>query len=125
MNNVLTRYDAFLLDDGPAAIVTKRWLKPVGGDIISPPTYANPSQKKGDPPVYNIDRYGETSTLKKTFERFKKASLVHVLRSVGAPTTGTKTQLLDRLRGIVEGSKVMQVRANGVKHIGEDEPHGS
>src|SRR5947209_3626960 len=72
MNNILTRYDDLLKDDGPAAIVLKQWLKPVGGDIISPPTYAAPSQKKGDPSVYNIDRFGETSVLRKTFEKLGK-----------------------------------------------------
>jgi CRISPR-associated protein Csb1 len=64
----------YLLDskNGPAAIILKQWLKPTHGNIIFPPTYANPSQKKGDPPVYNIDRYGETSTLRKTFEKIGK-----------------------------------------------------
>lgn len=72
MSELLTRFDSLLKDDGPAAIVLTQWLKPVGGDIIFPPTYAAPSQKKGDPPVYNIDRFGESSTLRKTFERMKK-----------------------------------------------------
>src|SRR5437867_333802 len=72
MTDVLARFDDLLKDDGPAAIVLKQWLKPVGGDIIFPPTYAAPSQKKGDPPVYNIDRFGETSTLRKTFEKLGK-----------------------------------------------------
>ncbi len=52
------KFDFLLKDDGPAAIVVKQWLKPVGDPIIFPPTYANPSQKKGDPPVYNIDWFG-------------------------------------------------------------------
>jgi CRISPR-associated protein Csb1 len=72
MRDVLTRYDHLLKDDGPAAVVLKQWLKPVGGNIIFPPTYANPSQKKGDPSIYNIDRFGESSTLRKTFEKVGK-----------------------------------------------------
>lgn len=58
MPDLLKKYDDLLNDDGPAAIVMKQWLKPVGDPIIFPPTYANPSQKKGDPPVYNIDWFG-------------------------------------------------------------------
>lgn len=74
MADLLKKYDHSLLSHtGPAAIVLKQWLKPVGGDVIFPPTYANPSQKKGDPPVYNIDRFGETVQLGKRFTRFEKA----------------------------------------------------
>lgn len=72
MRNDLTQFDSLLHPDGPAAIVLKQWLKPVGSDVFFPPTYANPSQKKGDPSIYNIDRFGETATLRKTFEKLKK-----------------------------------------------------
>jgi CRISPR-associated protein Csb1 len=57
MSDLLEKYDYLLKDDGPAAIIIKQWLKPVGDEIIFPPTYANASQKKGDPPVYNVDRF--------------------------------------------------------------------
>lgn len=57
MSDRLEKYDDLLKDSGPAAVVLKQWLKPVGGDVFFPPTYANPSQRKGDPPVYNIDRF--------------------------------------------------------------------
>jgi CRISPR-associated protein Csb1 len=57
MSDLLKKYDYLLKDTGPAAIVIKQWLKPVGGDVFFPPTYANPSQRRGDPPVYNIDRF--------------------------------------------------------------------
>ena len=70
MSELLKAYDHLLKDTGPAAIVLKQWLKPVGNPIIFPPTYANP--KEGDPPVYNIDRFGETTSLGKRFEKFKK-----------------------------------------------------
>jgi CRISPR-associated protein Csb1 len=72
MSDLLTRYDYLLDENGPAAIVLQQWLKPADGDIIFPPTYAAPSQKKGDPPVYNIDRFGESSTLRKSFEKLPK-----------------------------------------------------
>lgn len=55
MSDLLEKHENLLKDTGPAAIVLKQWLKPVGGEVFFPPTYANPSQRKGDPPVYNID----------------------------------------------------------------------
>lgn len=70
MSNLLDAYDSLLNDTGPAAIVLKQWLKPVGDSIIFPPTYANPKEK--DPAIYNIDRFGETTTLHKEFMKFKK-----------------------------------------------------
>lgn len=72
MSVAVDHFDYLLQDDGPAAIVVEQWLKPANGSVIFPPTYANPSQKKGDPPVYNIDRFGETVTLKKTLEKVGK-----------------------------------------------------
>lgn len=57
MSEVLNKYDDLLKETGPAAIVLKQWLKPVGSEVLFPPTYANPSQKRGDPPVYNTDRF--------------------------------------------------------------------
>lgn len=52
-------FDHLLADDGPAAVVSEQWLRAVGEEnIVFPPTYANPSQKKGDPPVYNLDNVG-------------------------------------------------------------------
>ena len=72
MNINADHFDQLLRENGPAAVVLKQWLKPANGAIVFPPTYANPSQKKGDPPVYNIDRYGETASLRKTFEKVGK-----------------------------------------------------
>jgi CRISPR-associated protein Csb1 len=51
-------FDKLLQEDGPAAVVVKQWLKPVGGDVVFPPTYANPDAKEKKP-VYNIDRFPE------------------------------------------------------------------
>jgi CRISPR-associated protein Csb1 len=70
MTSQLHVFDYLLKDTGPAAIVLKQWLKPVGDSIIFPPTYANPKEK--EPAVYNIDRFGETTTLSRRFEKFKK-----------------------------------------------------
>lgn len=74
MSDLLNAFDDLLTETGPAAIVLKQWLKPVGSAVFFPPTYANPSGvgSKKAPPVYNIDRFGETATLRKRFERFDK-----------------------------------------------------
>lgn len=72
MSESVEMYDHLLAADGPAAIVLEQWLKPVGDPVIFPPTYANPSARKGDPPVYNIDRFGETASVGKHFEKFEK-----------------------------------------------------
>jgi len=61
MSETLAKYDELLKDDGPSALVARQWLRPVGDEVVFPPTYANPSQKKGDPPVYNLDVFGDRS----------------------------------------------------------------
>ena len=54
-----TEFDKFLDPKGPVMIVGQQFLKPASvdatTDIVFPPSYANPSEKKDDPPVYNID----------------------------------------------------------------------
>jgi CRISPR-associated protein Csb1 len=54
-----TEFDKLLDTKGPAMIVGQQFLKPAAFDatteIVFPPSYANPSEKKDDPPVYNID----------------------------------------------------------------------
>ncbi len=59
----IEQYDSWLKEDGPVAIVIRQSLAPATqpDDTIFPPSYANPSQKKGDPPVYNIDGEGAAS----------------------------------------------------------------
>lgn len=56
-------YDGWLMNDGPVALVIRQYLIPATqtDDIIFPPSYANPSEKKTDPPVYNIDGEGAAS----------------------------------------------------------------
>lgn len=53
-------FDKFLDTNGPVVLVGKQLLKLASVDgekseIVFPPSYANPSGKKDDPPVYNID----------------------------------------------------------------------
>lgn len=53
-----TEFDKLLAADGPVAIVGQQQLKiaAISTDgIVFPPSYANPSEKREDPPVYNID----------------------------------------------------------------------
>jgi CRISPR-associated protein Csb1 len=53
-----TPFDALLAPEGPVMIVGQQSLQPAAiadDEIIFPPSYANPSEKKDDPPVYNID----------------------------------------------------------------------
>ncbi len=59
----INQHDSWLGDDGPVAMAIRQYLIPASqpDDIIFPPSYANPSQKKGDPPVYNIDGEGAAS----------------------------------------------------------------
>lgn len=54
MSDVLTKYDAWLKDDGPAALVIREYLMPVEGrdGVIFPATYA---AGDGFPGGYNID----------------------------------------------------------------------
>ena len=53
-----TEFDKLLASDGPVMIVGQQFLKLAAispDEIVFPPSYANPSEKKDDPPVYNID----------------------------------------------------------------------
>ncbi len=61
MTKILTQFDSFLDDNGPAAIVLKQKLKPVGEEVVFPPTYAAPKEERNGKPSYNIDevRLGE------------------------------------------------------------------
>jgi hypothetical protein len=58
--SICNAFDELLDPKGPVMLVGKLLLK-VGSiddektEIVFPPSYANPSEKKDDPPVYNID----------------------------------------------------------------------
>jgi CRISPR-associated protein Csb1 len=59
-NSVNKAFDELLDLKGPVILVGQQLLKAASLDdgkkeIIFPPSYANPSEKKDDPPVYNID----------------------------------------------------------------------
>jgi CRISPR-associated protein Csb1 len=56
MSDLLTTYDAWLQDGGPAALVIHEQLESVDGTVIYPPTFAPPS--KNEKGQYNIDRFG-------------------------------------------------------------------
>jgi CRISPR-associated protein Csb1 len=64
------QFDDLLHPQGPAAIVDQRYLRPVVGEVVFPPTYANPSGKEGDPPVYNINTIGEGSLVRLDMTEF-------------------------------------------------------
>ncbi|MEX0741993.1 MAG: type I-U CRISPR-associated RAMP protein Csb1/Cas7u, partial [Phycisphaeraceae bacterium] len=58
MPDNLTQFDHLLADNGPAAITLKQPLKPVGEDVVFPPTYAAPKDDRSGKPRYNIDTFG-------------------------------------------------------------------
>ncbi len=59
MNDVLKRFDAWLSDDGPAALVIREHLMPVEGEdgVLFPPTFAASEGKKQG--GYNIDDFDD------------------------------------------------------------------
>jgi len=60
MSDLLTKYDAWLKDDGPAALVIREHLMPVEGSdgVVFPATYAAAEDKSKFGGGYNIDRFG-------------------------------------------------------------------
>jgi CRISPR-associated protein Csb1 len=56
MADDLTRFDAWMTEHGPAAMVLREHLQPVGGDdsVVFPPTFA-PEEGSGRPSGYVID----------------------------------------------------------------------
>lgn len=58
MSEILTRYDSWLVDDGPAALVVREHLMPVEGPdgVVFPPTFA---AGDGFPGGYNIDEFSD------------------------------------------------------------------
>ena len=58
MPDTLTQFDHLLTEDGPAAITLKQPLRPVGDEVIFPPTYAAPKDDRSGKPSYNIDTFG-------------------------------------------------------------------
>lgn len=60
---LIARFDAWLRDDGPVAVVVREPLEPVQGpqSVFFPPTFAPPN--KGEPPYYVIDETSEGKTV--------------------------------------------------------------
>src|SRR5438552_3780378 len=57
MSEPLSRFDAWINEGGPSALVLKEYLQPAAGptEVIFPPTFAPPEDKKGAPSSYIID----------------------------------------------------------------------
>jgi len=63
MSDVLSNYDAWVKEGGPSALVLKEYLQPAAGpeEVIFPPTFAPPEEKRKDPSSYIIDGEGENT----------------------------------------------------------------
>ena len=63
MSEQLSRFDAWIDEGGPSALVSKEYLEPVAGQgaVIFPPTFAPPEDKRKEPAGYIIDRDGDRS----------------------------------------------------------------
>lgn len=63
MNELLNRFDHWLQDGGPSALVLHEWLESAAGsgDVIFPPTFAPPEDAKDKTPGYVIDGEGDQS----------------------------------------------------------------
>jgi CRISPR-associated protein Csb1 len=106
MSDLTEKYDYRLKDDGPAAIIIKQWLKPVGDEIIFPPTYASSENEEDAGPRYNIDKFKDGSTcvidsvpsqanrIEPAFTTIAEGKLVPQVFVV-AEKTGEKRNLLD------------------------------
>ena len=57
MSNEPKRYDGYLSDEGPAALVIREYLMPVEGEdgVFFPATFAAAEDKRVFPGGYNID----------------------------------------------------------------------
>jgi len=64
MSELLSRFDDWISDGGPSALVMKEYLEPAAGpgDVIFPPTFAPPEDNRDIGAGYIIDRDGESST---------------------------------------------------------------
>jgi CRISPR-associated protein Csb1 len=63
MSEELSRFDAWINEGGPSALLMKEHLEPVAGpgEVIFPPTFAPPEDKKEEGASYIIDGEGERS----------------------------------------------------------------
>lgn len=65
MNNLVTKFDSWLDDKGPAALVLREHLMPVEGHdgVLFPATFAASEDKKSFVGGYNIDRFADGSNV--------------------------------------------------------------
>lgn len=63
MSELLGRFDDWIEEGGPSALVIKEYLQPAAGigEVIFPPTFAPPEDQRRDAPSYIIDGEGEKS----------------------------------------------------------------
>ena len=63
MSELLSQFDGWIEEGGPSALVLKEYLQPAAGpgEVIFPPTFAPPEDKRGASPSYVIDGEGEGS----------------------------------------------------------------
>lgn len=63
MPDALSRFDAWITGGGPSALILKEHLEPAAGrgEVIFPPTFAPPEDKRDAPAGYIIDGEGERS----------------------------------------------------------------
>ena len=63
MSELLSRFDAWIHEGGPSALVMKEYLEPAAGpgDVIFPPTFAPPEDDKDGRAGYIIEGEGEKS----------------------------------------------------------------
>ena len=105
---LLEQFDAWLNDGSDvAALVMRQWLEPVEGKdaVIFPPTYANPSQRRDDPPIYNIDRFPDGSSVceidsvgsqaNRMEPIFKREKYMHLVPQVKIKARDQEVNLLD------------------------------
>jgi CRISPR-associated protein Csb1 len=61
MSENVSRFDAWINEGGPSALILKEYLEPASGpgDVIFPPTFAPPEDKRGEPAGYIIDGAGD------------------------------------------------------------------
>ncbi|HOI53945.1 MAG TPA: type I-U CRISPR-associated RAMP protein Csb1/Cas7u [Phycisphaerae bacterium] len=117
MVDLLTTYDDFLKDDGPAAIVIRQTLMPVEGpdSVIFPPTYAAPKGDKDGKPRYNRDPDGPAelnrwlcaidsvgSQANRIEPLFKDDRFKHLVPQITITHEGGPTHLLDASHRIAD-----------------------
>ena len=63
MPELLSRFDEWITETGPSALIFKEYLEPAAGpgEVVFPPTFAPPEEERGAPADYIIDGEGENS----------------------------------------------------------------